>query len=138
MENPPFSIGNTSSFLVDFPASYVRLPEGTSKSLRCFLSIPSYNCLDTKACVHFYPSNTHMCVSKTSWTRWWFQQPTHFKNITVVNLDHETPRIRGENGQTCLSCHHRSVMGDLLSTPAASSHLGGPLCSPGCFFFLAF
>ena len=25
----PSLIGNTSSFMVDFPASYVRLPEGT-------------------------------------------------------------------------------------------------------------
>ena len=28
LENPPFLIGNTSSFMVDFPASHVSLPEG--------------------------------------------------------------------------------------------------------------
>ena len=32
--------------------------------------------------------------------------PTHLKNISaVVKLDHETPRIRGEN-KKYLSCHH--------------------------------
>ena len=73
-------------------------------------------------CPFLYIQRFHMCVSKTSWTRWWFHQPTHFQKYANRQFGSWNPKGSGWKFQTCLSCHHRSVLGWLVKLTPAPHH----------------